>query len=146
MGDRSQTESAAAHWLWGVFAALAVMFVAAFVGTDVLTHGSDAKWVASGVALAAIVVCLCALCRWAVLYGRAKPKKAIPRGSARVARIILALVWLAGVALYFFDVRSRTLWGLGVMVVCGGSVVLGYFEDPARFHRPVRVFPSRRRD
>lgn len=63
----------------------------------------------------------------------------------KLARIVLALVGIANIVLYLVG-GSHILLAVGVILVCGGVVILGYVEDPASFRQPVKRFRLRHRD
>jgi Flp pilus assembly protein TadB len=60
----------AAHWPWEGLVALAVVFAA--MGIAVLVHGVTARHILRGIEIAAVVVGIILLFRWAVLYERTK--------------------------------------------------------------------------
>lgn len=54
------------------------------------------------------------------------------------ARIVLYLVALTNIVLIAMSWPHPSKFaGIGTMIVCGGSVILAYREDPTRFHRRV---------
>lgn len=64
----------------------------------------------------------------------------------KLLRIMLFMVGVANIAIYFVASGLHILLAIGVLLVCGGGVVVGYVEDPASFHQPVKLFRRRRRN
>lgn len=70
-------DSRSVRWLWGAYGALAVMFAAGILRTGMLihSHGGAIGQVLQVIEIAAIIVSIFALFRWAILRERVKRLK-----------------------------------------------------------------------
>jgi hypothetical protein len=60
-----------------------------------------------------------------------------------VAKIVVVVLGIANILLYFTS-GSGLFLGIGVLLICGGIVIIGYIENPADFHARIRLFRRNR--